>query len=48
MQNINLNKDTAVSKETVCPVCGSQLTHSGGCEICLICGWSACDLKGNE
>lgn len=27
----------------ICPVCGNNTHYSEGCEICLTCGWSACD-----
>lgn len=26
-----------------CPQCGGKLTHQGGCDICVDCGWSKCD-----
>jgi ribonucleoside-diphosphate reductase alpha chain len=28
---------------TKCPVCGDELTFSGGCNMCKSCGWSKCD-----
>ena len=27
---------------TVCPDCGTELEHGGGCVVCPQCGWSAC------
>ena len=26
-----------------CPNCGGKLTHQGGCDVCIDCGWSKCD-----
>lgn len=28
--------------DDTCPVCGSKLTHQGGCDVCQNCGWSHC------
>lgn len=28
--------------EGICPVCGWELEHEGGCARCPLCGWSAC------
>ncbi len=28
-----------------CPVCGNySVVNEGGCYICLVCGWSKCDV----
>lgn len=28
---------------TVCPECGGEISHSGGCGVCLNCGYSKCN-----
>ncbi len=30
-------------KYDICPECDGNLHYTEGCEICLICGWSACN-----
>ena len=25
-----------------CPECGAELSFTGGCNVCLSCGWSKC------
>ena len=32
-----------VDSKNVCPECGSQIEHIGGCVTCFNCGWSKCD-----
>lgn len=27
---------------SVCPDCGHELRHEGGCVVCHHCGWAAC------
>lgn len=48
---VKLPKDTeqSVKNDTIkgdgvntCPVCGSKLRHTGGCDVCENCGWSHC------
>lgn len=43
--------DNSVKKE-ICPECGNEITHEGGCVQCKNCGWSRCNmsylLKYNE
>ena len=41
MSNQPLENRAASNKE-VCPSCGEQLIHEGGCDICKSCGWSKC------
>lgn len=36
-------KELNNNKNNKCPVCGSELTFEGGCNICKNCGWSKCD-----
>lgn len=31
-------------KKGECPNCGGQVNHSGGCQECQDCGWSACSI----
>lgn len=33
----------STSNDNVCPRCGEQLAHEGGCIICKACAWSKCD-----
>lgn len=35
----NLNK---IEKVSVCPECGAEVYHEGGCVQCKSCGWSRC------
>lgn len=45
-KNDNLTKNQKVQeliRFNICPECGNKLIHEGGCEICLACGWSACE-----
>lgn len=37
------NKTNNEDKKVVCPECGEQLFHDGGCILCRSCGWSKCD-----
>lgn len=38
----NLNVQTEKTT-TVCPECGGEYTHTGGCGVCLECGYSKCN-----
>ena len=29
-------------EKDVCPSCGEPMAHTGGCDLCLNCGWSKC------
>lgn len=40
-QNTELN--IKLSKESLCPECGSKIQQEGGCNICKNCGWTKCD-----
>lgn len=31
-----------VDKALICPECGAEMTHEGGCDICKSCGYSHC------
>lgn len=39
----NINNHIVLSKEILCPECGSKLQQEGGCNICKNCGWTKCD-----
>lgn len=32
-----------IPETDICPECGTQLSHQGGCLNCLNCGWSKCN-----
>lgn len=34
---------TEINRMNRCPICDSELTFEGGCNICKNCGWSKCD-----
>lgn len=34
---------SAPKEKGKCPICGVELTHEGGCDICKNCGYSKCD-----
>jgi ribonucleoside-diphosphate reductase alpha chain len=36
------NRDTGITKGPVCPDCGNEVEHEGGCIICRNCGFSKC------
>ena len=37
-----LDKSVLTTEGTVCPDCGVNLRHEGGCVTCSSCGWSRC------
>ncbi|MCE0687972.1 hypothetical protein LWF02_10465, partial [Clostridioides difficile] len=39
-----INKNFEEDEKFVCPECGSEgIAHTGGCSICLKCGYSGCN-----
>ncbi|WP_235698728.1 hypothetical protein [Clostridioides difficile] len=39
-----INKNFEGDEKFVCPECGSEgIAHTGGCSICLKCGYSGCN-----
>lgn len=40
---VQKNNEEINNNKNKCPVCGSDLTFEGGCNICKNCGWSKCD-----
>lgn len=40
--NIPQNDIKAPKGDSVCPECGSELEHEGGCNVCRSCGYSHC------
>ena len=44
-ENVSVEKkvtNNRSSNKSVCPGCGEELIHEGGCDICKSCGWSKC------
>jgi hypothetical protein len=42
MRGCFLWKEAEKNNKKVCPECGTELAHEGGCSMCYGCGWSAC------
>lgn len=42
MKGCLLWKEAEKNNKKVCPECGTELAHEGGCSMCYGCGWSAC------
>ena len=36
------DRDANPAKLRVCPECGAEVAHEGGCVICHQCGYSKC------
>ena len=41
IDNLEINKED--DNTTVCPECGAEITNTGGCGVCLSCGYSKCN-----
>jgi len=41
-KNLYTEPDTSTYNNAVCPECGHELEHEGGCVVCRNCGWSKC------
>ena len=37
------NIDEEIGKKYNCPQCGADMVKTGGCDLCLNCGWSKCN-----
>ena len=37
------NIDEEIGKKYNCPQCGADMIKTGGCDLCLNCGWSKCN-----
>lgn len=41
IDNLEINKED--DNTTLCPECGAEITNTGGCGVCLSCGYSKCN-----
>lgn len=41
IDNLEINKED--DNTIVCPECGAEITNTGGCGVCLSCGYSKCN-----
>jgi len=42
----HVHEDTvkpAKGEKHLCPKCGNEIVHEGGCDVCKSCGWSRCE-----
>lgn len=47
VSNVDSNSNATIASNkgdgiNTCPVCGTNLRHTGGCDVCENCGWSHC------
>lgn len=42
IDNLEINKEES-NTTTICPECGTEITNTGGCGVCLSCGYSKCN-----
>jgi ribonucleoside-diphosphate reductase alpha chain len=41
--NIITKKEQKELSKNICPECGANLIHEGGCSSCMECGWTKCE-----